>query len=344
MKPLIELISNTKKAFTQALSTAQDAQSIEAVRVAYLGRQGMLVDLMSHLKTLSVEDKREMGPLLNALKEECTAAFELKLKALDAQAVEQALAKDTFFDVTAYTPNTLSGSIHPITQIVNHIEDVFTSMGFKIVDGPEAETNFYNFEALNIPADHPARDMWDTFYLNVPDMLLRTHTSPVQVHAMQDLELPMAIIAPGRCYRHEATDASHDFVFLQLEGMVIDKNISVSNLLATVKTFLQAIFETKKLEIRVRPSYFPFVEPGIEIDMSCPFCTAGCSTCKQSRWIEIAGSGIIHPNVLKSVNIDPKVYSGFAFGFGITRLAMLKYGISDIRLLHSAKVNFLQQF
>lgn len=344
MKSLIELINSTKKAFNQALSAAQDATALEAVRVTYLGRQGTLVELMGNLKNVSVEHKKELGPLLNALKAECTQAFEQKLKTLDNLAIEQALKKEQYFDVTAYTPNTLSGSIHPITQIVDHIEDVFISMGYRVADGPEVETAFYNFEALNIPADHPARDMWDTFYLNVPDLLLRTHTSPVQVHAMEEHELPLAIIAPGRCYRHEATDASHDFVFMQLEGLMIDKNISVSNLLATVKTFLQAIFETKKLELRVGPSYFPFVEPGLDICMSCPFCSNGCATCKQSRWIEIAGAGMIHPHVLKSVNIDPKIYSGFAFGFGITRLAMLKYGISDIRLLHSAKINFLQQF
>lgn len=344
MKSLKELINNAKKAFHKELSAAQDTTSLEAVRVTYLGRQGTLVELMGHIKNLSAEEKKEFGPLLNALKVELTEAFDQKLKALDALAVQEELKKQQYFDVTAYTPGTLSGSIHPITQIVDHIEDVFISMGYRIADGPEVETPFYNFEALNIPADHPARDMWDTFYLNVPDLLLRTHTSPVQVHAMEQHGLPLAVIAPGRCYRHEATDASHDFVFMQLEGLFIDKNVSVSNLLATVKTFLQAIFEDKKLEIRVGPSYFPFVEPGLDICMSCPFCSNGCATCKQSRWIEIAGAGMIHPHVLKSVNIDPTVYSGFAFGFGITRLAMLKYGISDIRLLHSAKVNFLQQF
>ncbi len=344
MKSLKELINSTKKAFKEALSAAQNAESLEAVRVTYLGRNGTLTELMGHLKSLSVEEKREMGPLLNALKEECTEAFEQKLKTIDALAVKEELKKQQYFDVTAYTPNTLSGTIHPITQIVEHIEDVFISMGYRVADGPEVETTFYNFEALNIPADHPARDMWDTFYVNVPDMLLRTHTSPVQVHAMEEHGLPLAVIAPGRCYRHEATDASHDFVFMQLEGLYVDKNVSVSNLLATVKAFLQAIFEKNNIELRVGPSYFPFVEPGLDISMSCPFCTNGCATCKQSRWIEIAGAGMIHPHVLKSVNIDPKVYSGFAFGFGITRLAMLKYGISDIRLLHSAKLNFLQQF
>lgn len=344
MNSLKNLISTTKKDFKEALNAAHDTTALEAVRVTFLGRQGKLADLMGHLKSLSVDEKREFGPLLNTLKDECAQEFEQKEKSLASQAVKEELKKQQYFDVTAYKPHTLSGSIHPITQIVDHIEDVFISMGYRIVDGPEVETTFYNFEALNIPAEHPARDMWDTFYVNVPDLLLRTHTSPVQVHAMEENKPPLAVIAPGRCYRHEATDASHDFVFMQLEGLYVDKNVSVSNLLATVKAFLQAIFESKKIELRVGPSYFPFVEPGLDICMSCVFCSNGCPTCKYSGWIEIAGAGIIHPHVLKSVNIDPSIYSGFAFGFGITRLAMLKYGIPDIRLLHSGKVNFLEQF
>ncbi len=344
MKEFPKEINLTQQDFAKALQAIDSHETLEQLRVAYLGRQGKIHGLMQQLKKLSVDGKREIGPLLNTLKQECTQAFEQKLNQLNAQALEADLKQQEHFDVTAYTPETLFGSLHPMTLIIEHIEDVFISMGYQVVDGPEIETNFYNFEALNIPADHPARDMWDTFYLDVPDMLLRTHTSPVQIHAMEKKELPLAVIAPGRCYRHEATDASHDFVFMQAEGLLIDKQISISNLLATVKTFLKAIFETNKLEIRVRPSYFPFVEPGIEIDISCPFCSHGCSTCKQSKWIEISGAGLVHPHVLKSVNIDPKKYSGFAFGFGITRLAMLKYGISDIRLLHSAKIDFLQQF
>lgn len=217
-------------------------------------------------------------------------------------------------------------------------------MGFEIIDGPELEEDFYNFEALNIPPDHPARDMQDTFWLTLPGRLMRTHTSSVEIHAMLKKKPPLAIVVPGRAYRNEATDASHDFQFMQLEGLLVDKNVSLSNLLATMKSFLQTFFERKDLTLRIRPGYFPFVEPGIEIDMSCPFCTQGCAVCKRTRWIEVAPAGLTHPAVLKACSIDPTEYSGFAFGMGLTRLVMLKYGITDIRLLHSNKVEFLQQF
>ena len=217
-------------------------------------------------------------------------------------------------------------------------------MGYKIAEGPELETEFYNFTALNIPEYHPARDIQDTFWLKIPGMLMRTQTSSVQIHEMAKKDLPIAILASGRCYRNEATDASHDFVFMQVEGLLIDKKISLANLLATLKTCLRAIFDKDDLEIRVRPGYFPFVEPGLEIDVLCPFCKSGCSVCKKTKWIEIVGAGLVHPNVLKHGGLDPKEYTGFAFGFGLTRLVMLKYGINDIRLLNSGKLEFLQQF
>jgi phenylalanyl-tRNA synthetase alpha chain len=217
-------------------------------------------------------------------------------------------------------------------------------MGWHIADGPEVETDYYNFTALNIPDEHPAREMHDTFWLDVPGMLMRTHTSTVQIHTMKKKELPLAVFAPGRCYRNEATDASHDFMFTQGEGLVIDKNISIANLLAIAQTFLQEFFEKKDLKIRARPGYFPFVEPAIEIDASCPFCKNGCSVCKKTTWIELLGSGLVHPNVLRHGNINPDLYRGCAFGFGMERLAMVKYGINDIRLFHSSKLQFLDQF
>jgi len=217
-------------------------------------------------------------------------------------------------------------------------------MGFERADGPEIETDYYNFEALNIPEDHPARDMHDTFWLTLPNMLLRTHTSTVQIRAMEQRDKPLAIFAPGRAYRNEETDASHDFMFTQLETLLIDKNVSMANLLATAKTFLQKIFNKQNLEIRVRPGYFPFVEPGVEIDAQCPFCTQGCSVCKKTRWIELLGAGLVHPNVLKYGGVDTDIYSGFAFGLGIERLAMIKHGITDIRLFHQNKESFLKQF
>ena len=217
-------------------------------------------------------------------------------------------------------------------------------MGYEILDGPEVETDFYNFQALNIPADHPARDMQDTFWLTLPGFLMRTHTSSVEIHTMVNRKPPLAIVVPGRAYRNEATDASHDFMFMQLEGLFVDKNVSLAHLFATVQTFLQNLFEKKDLTIKVRPSYYPFVEPGVDIIMSCPFCPQGCSVCKRTRWIEIAGAGLTHPAVLEACKINPNEYSGFAFGFGLTRLVMLKYGITDIRLLHSNKIEFLKQF
>ena len=235
------------------------------------------------------------------------------------------------------------GSLHPYTYITQEIEDIFMSMGFAVADGPELETDYNNFGALNIPADHPARAESDTFWL--PDMqrLLRTHTSTVQIKTMREQTPPIAIICPGRALRNEATDASHDFMFMQIEGMLIDKNISIANLLAVLKEFLDKLFG-KSLQLRVRPGFFPFVEPGLEIDAQCPFCTTGCSTCKHTCWIELLGAGLIHPNVLRNAGIDPTIYSGFAFGSGLTRLAMLKYHITDIRLIHSGKIEFLEQF
>jgi len=212
------------------------------------------------------------------------------------------------------------------------------------VDGPEVETSHYNFEALNIPADHPARDMQDTFWLTLPGRLLRTQTSNVEIRTMEQQKPPFAIVSPGRVYRNEATDASHDFMFTQLECLVVDKHVSLSNLLGTVQLFLQRVFGREDLKIRARPGYFPFVEPGVEIDASCLFCTHGCSICKKTTWIELLGSGLTHPNVLRACNLDPEEYTGFAFGMGIERLAMLKYGITDIRLFHSGSLAFLKQF
>ena len=294
---------------------------------------------MKSIKDLSLEQKREFGPILNELKQNLTADFEKKLAMLDNQK-----SPTNHFDVTAYKPHQIYGNLHIFTQIIEQLNRIFTSMGYTILDGPEVETDYYNFKSLNIPNDHPARDSHDTFWLTNPGLLLRTHTSTIQAHAMEQNKPPMAIFAPGRCYRNEAVDASHDFMFMQAEGVMIDKNISISNLLATTQVFLKALFETDKLDIRVRPGYFPFVEPGLEIDASCPFCKKGCSICKQTGWIELLGAGLIHPNVLRYSKIDPKKYSGFAFGFGIERIAMIKYGINDIRLFRSDNMAFLKQF
>jgi len=299
---------------------------------------------MTHLKELSVEEKRMFGPALNELKTVADQAITQAKETIVQQQREQALRKQEHFDVTAYKPKGFQGSLHIYSTVTQTIEDIFISMGFEIAEGPELESDYYNFEALNIPSDHPARDMYDTFWMTNPGLLLRTHTSPVQIREMEKKGAPLAIVSPGRVFRHESVDASHHFMFRQYEGFLVGKDISVSNLLATAQAFFQAFFEKDKLDIRVRPGYFPFVEPGLEIDAACPFCTSGCNVCKGTRWIEMLGSGLIHPNVLRSGGIDPEIYSGFAFGGGTERLAMLKYGINDIRLFTSSNVEFLKQF
>jgi phenylalanyl-tRNA synthetase alpha chain len=340
MHSTIESIRNNFRSDLINVTTQQD---LESIRVKYLGRQGILADLMTQLKDLPAEDKKTFGPACNQLKAEFQELHQQTQAILVAREQEIIAQKAAAFDVTISKPNQQRGSLHPYTYITQEIEDIFLSMGFAVADGPELETDYNNFGALNIPADHPARAESDTFWL--PDMqrLLRTHTSTVQIKTMREQTPPIAIICPGRALRNEATDASHDFMFMQIEGMMIDKNISIANLLAVLKEFLDKLFG-KSLKLRVRPGFFPFVEPGLEIDAQCPFCTTGCSTCKHTCWIELLGSGLIHPNVLRQAGIDPTIYSGFAFGSGLTRLAMLKYHITDIRLIHSGKIEFLEQF
>lgn len=338
-----EKIKNIQHNFSSDLINVVTQQDLEAVRVKYLGRQGILAELMTELKSLSHDDKKIFGPLCNQLKIDFQNLYQEMLGFLYQKEQDALAKKAAAFDVTISKPNQQRGSLHPYTLITQEIEDIFISMGFAVADGPELENDYHNFEALNIPADHPARAESDTFWL--PDMkrLLRTHTSTVQIRTMEQQAPPIAIICPGRALRNEATDASHDFMFMQIEGMLIDTDISIANLLATLKEFLDKLFG-KSMKLRVRPGFFPFVEPGLEIDASCPFCTQGCSTCKGTGWIELLGAGLIHPNVLRQNGIDPKIYSGFAFGSGLTRLAMLKYHITDIRLIHSGKIEFLQQF
>jgi len=344
MKDLKNQIELFQQGFSTEIKQASDYENLEAVRVKYLGRHGILSNLMNELKSLSTEEKREFGPLLNKLKQSSEELFSDKQKNIEDEIEKQKAIKRMNFDVTAYKLQEFKGSLHPSTLIIEQIENIFISMGYEINYGPEVETEYHNFDALNIPKDHPARESHDTFWLNLPGKLLRTHTSTVEIQTMLQKKPPIAMISHGRCFRNEATDSSHDFMFQQLEGLVVDKNISMAHLLGTMKNFLKAIFAQDNLEIKMRPSYFPFVEPGVEIDMTCPFCKHGCSTCKKTGWVEICGAGLVHPNVLKAVNIDPEEYSGFAFGFGLTRLIMLRYGISDIRLLHSNKIDFLQQF
>ncbi len=345
MQSLDQQIKDLKKNFLSQLDKADSQDALEEIRITYLGRKGKIADLMDQLKNLPLEEKKEFGPQLNELKKFCEITFEEKKEHLNHHRLRQEQRKKEFFDVTASLPNMPQGSLHPLTQLQQEINDIFISMGFEIAQGPEVENERNNFEALNIAKDHPARDMWDTLWLdNTKNLLLRTHTSSVQIHQMEEKKAPLAIVAPGRCYRHEATDATHDFMFSQVEGLFVDHNVSLSNLLATMREFMRKLFAQKQLNMRVRPSYFPFVEPGIEIDIECPFCNHGCSVCKYTEWIEMCGAGLVHPNVLDFCGINHQEYSGFAFGFGLTRLAMLKYSIPDIRLLHANNVEFLKQF
>lgn len=344
MDDLKQNIEALRNEFLAALHQVHNEHDLEEFRILFLGRNGRITELMASLKNLSIEEKRVFGPLFNEFKQFAQEAYESKKSGLLEQAAAAENSRKQQFDVTAYRYNPHKGRTHIYTTIIERMQDIFISMGWAIADGPELETDYYNFQALNIPAHHPAREMHDTFWVNIPSMLMRTHTSTVQVHSMETEPLPMAVFAPGRCYRNEATDATHDFMFTQGEGLLISEHISLANLLATTERFLQEFFEDKKLKTRARPGYFPFVEPGVEIDASCPFCTSGCSACKYTTWIELLGSGLVHPNVLRCNGIDPERYCGFAFGFGFERLAMIKYGINDIRLFHSSKIPFLDQF
>ncbi|KKT02002.1 MAG: Phenylalanine-tRNA ligase alpha subunit [candidate division TM6 bacterium GW2011_GWF2_43_17] len=338
-----EKLKKTQITVISLLESAKSPQELAEVESQILGKQGLVAQLINEFKTLSGTDKKQFGSPFNQFREEIRARIaEKKQQGSPSCGCDNASCSIPL-DVTAYRAAPI-GSLHPETHAIYELEDVLTSMGFALVEGPELETEFYNFDALNIPPTHPARDMQDTFWLPQPHHLLRTHTSSVQIRAMQKQRPPLSIAAIGRVYRCEATDASHDYTFLQCEGLVIDKKNSLANLFATTKLLLQKLFKNDNLQIRVRPSYFPFVEPGVEIDLTCPFCTSGCPTCKKSRWIEICGAGLVHPNVLKAGGINPQEWSGFAFGFGLTRLIMLKYGIDDIRHLHNAKIEFLQQF
>ncbi len=335
-------IEELRAAASRALDAASTLDDVENARVRYLGKNGEITQLMKGLKDLPAEEKPKAGQLFNRLKNEVDAAIKERKATLESSQLDSALAADAF-DVTEPGVRVGFGSVHPIEQTRRRLEDIFTSMGFMVLDGPEIESDYYNFEALNIPAHHPARDMQDTFWLEDGD-LLRTHTSPVQIRAMETYRPPIRAIAPGRVFRYEVTDASHENTFHQLEGLVIDRDISVANLIFAMKTLLREIFE-RDVEIRLRPGYFPFVEPGFELDLSCLICDGGgCKVCKQSGWVELLPCGMVHPNVLRSGKIDPEEYSGFAFGLGLTRLVMMRYGIDDIRQFLAGDLRFLRQF
>ncbi len=327
----------------ERVSASSNVDELRAVEREYLGKGGVVAGMLASIPSLAPEKRKAMGQTANRLKQEIEAAIaerkkELEQASLDAERVGES------FDPTLPAAKQERGSLHPITQLTRELEDVFSSMGYRVIDGPEVELDWYNFEALNIPKDHPARDAQDTFYCDRDGKLvLRTHTSPGQIRAMEENRPPFRAIVPGKVFRQETTDASHEHTFHQMEGICIDKDVSVGHLIGAMKTLLRGVFQ-RDIEVRLRPGYFPFVEPGFELDAKCPFCTSGCSVCKQSTWIELLPCGMVHPNVLKAGNIDPEEWSGFAFGLGLSRLVMLRYRIDDVRLLLSGDVRFLEQF
>ncbi len=330
------------------LARVTSVNELEAWRIHYLGRKGDLIQILRSLANVPINERREVGARANELKKSLEAAFEEKKTDLE-RGLALSLRRDTL-DITLPGQQFPLGRLHPTTQTLEEICDIFSSMGFQIVEGPEVEWDYYNFEALNMPTDHPARDMFATLWMdsktkdNDRPMLLRTHTSPVQIRVMEKLPPPVRIIAPGRVYRYEATDATHEWMFYQVEGLAVDKNITLADLKGTLFEFARRLFGPNR-KCRFRCDYFPFVEPGVEVAIDCGVCHGeGCRLCGNSGWIEILGAGMVHPEVLRRVGIDPEVYSGFAFGMGVERIPILRYGIDDIRLFYSNDLRFLKQF
>ena len=326
----------------ERIAAAASEEELEAVRVDALGRKGPLAQAGKEMGKLPPAERASFGKLLNSARQNLEQALAARQPVLADAALQKRLDAE-WLDVTLPAPGPRRGHLHPITRIQRELEELFSSLGFAVLDGPEVEDEYHNFDALNIPADHPARDMQDTFWLDGGN-LLRTHTSPVQVRGMERLGPPLRMIAPGRVFRNESVDASHEHTFYQLEGMMIDRDVSVANLLYFMKTLLTAIFH-RDVTVRLRPGYFPFVEPGFELDIQCLICGGpGCPVCKQSGWVELLPCGLVNPKVLRMSGIDPEVWGGFAFGLGLTRLAMMRYGIDDIRHLQGGDLRFLEQF
>ena len=324
------------------LQGINDLESLDQFRVKYLGKKGELTLLLRGMGSLSPEERPVIGQMANEVRSNIEALLEQKKRELEKIALENRLKEETI-DVTVSRKKFERGRLHPLNIVLNEIKDIFHGMGFDIVDGPEVELDYYNFEALNIPKNHPARDTQDTFYIN-ENILLRTHTSPVQIRTMENRKPPIRILTPGRVYRSDDVDATHSPIFHQIEGLVVDKNITMGDLRGVLDIFAKKMFgeETKT---QFRPHHFPFTEPSAEVDVSCAICKGkGCRVCSYTGWIEILGAGMVHPKVLRYGGIDPEIYSGFAFGMGLDRITNLKFGIDDIRLLFENDIRFLQQF
>lgn len=333
------------------IKAAKDKIHLEELENKFLGRKsGELTNLLKGLRDLEGDTRKTVGQMANEVKTIIEAEFVKKEQELTAVAWAKDLEKEKVDTTQPALPIVEGGHLHPITLVQSELEDLFTSMGFKVLDGPELESDYYNFEAVNIPKSHPARDMQDTFYIKGHDMnsdapwVMRTHTSTMQVRALQKYGAPLRMIVPGKCYRNEATDARHEHTLYQLEGVVVDKDINLAHLKGVLEVVAKYLYGEDS-KIKLRPKFYPFVEPGVNGEVTCSLCKGvGCKVCKNTGWMEIFGAGMVHPNVLKEGGIDSNVYQGFAFGFGLSRLVMLKYGIEDVRLLESGDLRFLKQF
>ncbi|MCR5333178.1 MAG: phenylalanine--tRNA ligase subunit alpha [Bacilli bacterium] len=340
---LIKKVEELKNEIIAKIKEAFDEPSLRLIQENHLSKKSPLNAMMSHIKELQGEEKASFGQAINNAKKEIAEFFASKEKEISDKKIQEKLEKEKI-DITLPSIDYHMGGINPFYQIIDEICDIFTSMGYQVKEGPDVETDYFNFERMNIPSNHPAREMQDSFYIT-NTTLLRTHTSPAQAHAMDEAKgQPLKIICPGKCFRRDDDDATHSHQFGQVEGLVIDKNINLGNLKATLELFLRKMFGEKR-EVRFRSSYFPFTEPSVEVDISCMECHGkGCPICKGTGYIEILGAGMVHPHVLEMSGYDPKEYSGFAFGIGIERVAMLRYGIDDIRKIYQGDVRFIEQF
>ncbi|MDO5085513.1 MAG: phenylalanine--tRNA ligase subunit alpha [Erysipelotrichaceae bacterium] len=340
----MEKIQQLKQQAVEFIESATQVEEVNQLRIEYLGKKGHVANLMNLMKELPNEEKPKLGAKVNELKQELTARIDEKMMMLKKQAMLENLEKEKI-DITLQGYQSTLGTIHPLTMITQEIEDLFLGMGYQVAEGPEIELDIYNFEKANTPKNHPARDMQDTFYIN-PEVLLRTHTTAIQMRELEKAngKLPIKLICPGKVYRRDDDDATHSHQFMQAEGLVVGKNITLSDLKGTLQYMANHLFGQGRT-IRFRPSYFPFTEPSVEVDVSCHICNGqGCNVCKSTGFIEVLGAGMVHPNVLKANGFDPEVCSGFAFGIGLERVAMLKYGIDDIRHFYINDVRFLKMF
>ena len=337
-----EKIDELKQTFQEDMDKAQNTEDLENIRVKYLGKKGTITELLKGMRNMQGDERKEAGKRINLLKAQVSESIQERGKQIQKEMEKRLLMADRRVDISLPAGNNI-GSLHPITIVQRELEEIFSSMGFAVEDYNEVVTEYQNFEAVNVPKNHPARDMQDTYYLDNGE-LLKTQTSAAQNYILRKSGAPCRAIFPGRCFRNEALDASHENTFFQMEGMMVDKDISVANLIYFMETMLSEVFQTD-ITVRLRPGFFPFTEPSFELDIQCPFCGGkGCATCKHGGWIELCPCGMIHPNVLKMGGVDPDKYTGFAFGLGLTRLAMMKFDINDIRVLNSGNLKALDQF